>query len=800
MSSKATRILPPLTLAGVILGAIVGTYVPEVALALSFLGQLFVNALRLVIIPLILIAVVLGVATLNEVPRVGRALGTTILYFLVTTVAAVAIGLVAVNLFGPGLSTNTGGAFVPSAVDRFRDLGAGDIVGFLIPPNIFGSALGGSHLGLILFALAFGAVLITVGSRQRIVIDFLRGAHAAMLKLIGLLLWAAPVGLFCLVGETFAENPEAGSLFTGSLGSFVLVVIGALLFHGLIVLPLVAWLWGKRSPQTLLGPLGPALATAFGTGSSATALPVTYSNTHERAGVDNRPCSLVLPLGTTMNLDGTAMYVVIGTLFVAQAFGVALSIGQIITIALLAVAFSIGAAGIPGAGLMTMVAVFGAAGFPDQAYAGLGLILVADWLIDRCRAVINVWGDAVGAAVVGVTVERTSRRHAQPSERERLADSRRQARPSDARRRDDRRRDDRRRDDRHRDDRRRRDSRRPDRDTRRDERDARRGDRSRRRPEREPRRTDRDARHPDSRKPRPGSDRPETRRAKPESRPPKRQEEPSPFAMKASSGAAFDIESPETSTPDTSARERSDPRTASPHTSPTSGARPSRPPRAESAPAQGDLPSPLPPRDKPVGETRDDQSHRLRRKPAEDTPTEREPQPPFTHPTGPFAEDDRSGAAAADRERARLAEQLAELRKRESEQQTRREADADDQIRKEPPPVGTETPTESFPRIDYLSNDTGSDESGPSNGDGPRPRNDQRDSAPTVPPAKDTTESEPAEKPEYGRQRHVARPGAQTDESDQHAPAHQENSEDTSEEFNLEEQTFGRTKKKRVRR
>ena len=405
MTRKATNTILLLMLAGVTLGAALGYYVPDFMLSISVIGTLFISALQLVVMPLIVAGIIVGVASLGEARRLGRPLITTLAYFVVTTALAVGIGLGLAMLLLPGWGVSTVGATLPTEVARLKSTGFSDFLLAFIPTSFPQAVIEGQYLGIIVFSLFFGGVLATLGQRGRVVVDFFKGISEVILKLVYLILYVAPIGLFSVVGTIVARNSGSLGELSSSLSYYLLALGAGLLIHSVIVLPLLLKFVGRRSPLGYFGNMVPALSTALATGSSVAALPVTYAGVVEKNKVDSRAGALALPLGMTMNLNGTAMYLAIAALFVAQAFGMSLSAGQIISIAAVSILVSLGAAAIPHAGILLLPFVLRAAGFPQEVYAGIGLIIAADWLFDRFRAVVNVWGDSVGAAVVARALE-----------------------------------------------------------------------------------------------------------------------------------------------------------------------------------------------------------------------------------------------------------------------------------------------------------------------------------------------------------------------------------------------------------
>lgn len=400
MTHKVRWVVATMTVLGALLGGLAGYLKPELMGSLGFIGELFVNGLRLVVLPLIVAGIVAGVASIGQFRRTGGALGAGLLYFLGTTVVAMVIALVLVSLVGPGVGVDQGSGFIPQQVSAISNVTTGDVLARFIPTSMASAVLNGNYFGIILFSLAFGLVLSTLGAQQRVIVDFFRGLRDAMIKMVQYLLYAAPVGLFFLVGQAVAGADISGSAAFAQLGMYLIVVFGALAIQGVIVIPLILKYFCNRSPIEYFGKFFPAFGTALGTGSSLATLPVTYECVVDKARVDNRASALVLPLGATVNLDGSAITGVVVAMFVAQVFGIDLSVLQILMILGATLLVSIGTAGLPGASLLSAGIVFGIAGFPAEAYAGLGLVIAADWLVDRGRAVVNVWSDAAGAAFV----------------------------------------------------------------------------------------------------------------------------------------------------------------------------------------------------------------------------------------------------------------------------------------------------------------------------------------------------------------------------------------------------------------
>ncbi|HCS12621.1 MAG: sodium:dicarboxylate symporter [Zetaproteobacteria bacterium CG06_land_8_20_14_3_00_59_53] len=389
-------------LAGIVAGGISGYLWGESMLAVQWLGDLFITALKMLIVPLVAASVISGVAGLGDVRRLGRMGGYAVSYYACTTLIAVSIGLLMANLWQPGVGVSLGsGLGAPSP--KAGDVGITDLILSLVHPNIVAAAADMKLLPIIVFCIAFAAALSTLGERGRPVIAFFESLNDGMMKLVEWIMWLAPLGVFALIASRLGAA-GGGEAFIGQLaglGKYAAAVISGLLAHAAVLCLLLAMLARRRIGE-YLGHMATALMTAFSTASSSATLPLTMEGV-QLAGVDEKARRFVLPLGATINMDGTALYEAVAVLFIAQAYGIDLSFAQQMVVLLTATLAAIGAAGVPEAGLVTMVIVLEAVGLPLE---GIGLLLAIDWFLDRCRTTINVFGDAVGAAVVGSLLAR----------------------------------------------------------------------------------------------------------------------------------------------------------------------------------------------------------------------------------------------------------------------------------------------------------------------------------------------------------------------------------------------------------
>ena len=378
-------------LIAIVAGAAVGLLLGDKAGHIRIVGDMFIRLLKMIIIPLILASMVAGIISIGNVRRLGRIGLRTFLYYAATTILAVLVGLVLVNLIRPGAGVSikqqvdsTGGE-TPSVVAIVEDI---------VPENLFAAMAQDKVLSIIFFSLLLGVAISSVGEKGRGLAAIFESFNAVMMKITGWIMRLAPFGVFALMAHT------VGTLGLGvmrPLAVYMFTVIIGLGFHAIVTLPVLLFVFGRYSPVRFIKDVFSAVATAFSTASSAATLPITMECVEENAGVSNKVASFVLPLGATVNMDGTALYEAVAAMFIAQAYGISLTLGQQLIIMLTATLASIGAAAIPSAGLVTMVIVLKAVNLPLE---GIGMILAVDRLLDMLRTAVNVWGDACGTVVV----------------------------------------------------------------------------------------------------------------------------------------------------------------------------------------------------------------------------------------------------------------------------------------------------------------------------------------------------------------------------------------------------------------
>jgi Na+/H+-dicarboxylate symporter len=379
---------------------------PRTAASVGYeLGTVFLRLLQMVVVPLIVCSLVTGVTGMRDLGRLGRLGGRTVAYYLGTSLVAITTGIVMVNLIRPGrgadLSMLRGEAEAAGKLPQVVD-GGGSVGEVLwqqllrmIPKNPVAAIAEGDMLPIIFFSLLLAVFInATGGESGRTLRRFFRAGFDVMMRMTLFVVRLAPVGVFGFM--LHASAAEGLSVFA-SLALYMATVFSALCVHALVTLPLLLVLLARRSPLEFFKAMAPALLTAFSTASSNATLPLTMASIEERARVDQKVSAFVLPLGATVNMDGTALYEAVAVLFIAQAMGMELTLAQQVIVAFTALLASIGAAGIPHAGLVMMVIVLNAVGLPASA---VGLILAVDRVLDMCRTSVNVWSDSTAAAVI----------------------------------------------------------------------------------------------------------------------------------------------------------------------------------------------------------------------------------------------------------------------------------------------------------------------------------------------------------------------------------------------------------------
>ena len=362
----------------------------------NFIGALFLRLLKMIIVPLVLASVVTGMLGIGDTRALGRLGIKTLIYYTATTGLAVFAGLLVVNILQPGTGDVEGArALMESAKPpTLAPTPLADVFLGIVPTNVAQALAKGDLLSVIFFSIVLGLATVTVGERGRSLAAVFESFNDVIMKITDWVMLTAPVGVFALLAAVLLKT-GFGLLF--DLGWYMIAVVVGLAVHAFIVLPTLLMVLGRANPLTFAKAMLPALLTAFSTSSSSATLPVTLDSVTDRAGYNRQTSSFVLPLGATINMDGTALYESVAAIFIANLYGIDLTLGQQVTIFLVASLAAVGAAGIPSAGLVTMIMVLKAVGLPLE---GIGLIAGVDRLLDMCRTTVNVWGDSVGVAVI----------------------------------------------------------------------------------------------------------------------------------------------------------------------------------------------------------------------------------------------------------------------------------------------------------------------------------------------------------------------------------------------------------------
>ena len=492
----------------IVAGAIIGGFAPGFAVHTTILGEIFLNLLKMIVIPLVIVSMIVGITNLGDIRNIGSIGGRTVLYYMATTAISVVIGMILVNIILPGKGLSQGeeradlsytltGAemltvemdgefnraynnkyvvtltdqnvrgevksvsgrtvtveswqplsedahyvptdsgerliFVDGRLETVepQNSGKGINIGLpiatsvsgkmertmgstikevflgneetgkegMIPSNVFKAMVRTDILPLIFFSLLIGAALSMLGEVGKPVIAVISGLNEAVMKLVHWIMYVAPVGIFGLIAGRIGEAKGFAGFWPElvAVGKYSATVVLGLGVHGVVVLPLLLLLLGRRNPLNYFKGMATALLNAFSTASSSATLPLTMEGVENQNGVSRRTSSFVLPLGATINMDGTALYEAVAVMFIAQVYAISMDPAQQVVVVLTATLAAIGAAGIPEAGLVTMVIVLRAVDLPVE---GITLILSIDWLLDRFRTTVNVWGDSIGAGVI----------------------------------------------------------------------------------------------------------------------------------------------------------------------------------------------------------------------------------------------------------------------------------------------------------------------------------------------------------------------------------------------------------------
>lgn len=384
-------------LIALIVAVLLGLFLPGSVKYISWMGDLFLRGLKMVIIPLIFASIVSGVTSIGSGRSLGRIGLKTITYYLITSSLAILTGLVLVNIIRPGVNVHLGFSEeitqLPAGSGRINDLFMR-----MVPENIIDSMARGDILPIIFFAIVFGFFISQVSDRYRMPLtNFFDGLFEVMMRVTMFIIRFTPLGILGIVSREVVRNADKLADIAGSMAIYMLTVILGLAIHATLTLPLILKFIGKANPVKHFKNMVTPLLTAFSTVSSSATLPLTMEAVENKSGVSNRITSFTLPLGATINMDGTALYECVAAIFIAQVYGVELTFIQQTIIVITALLASIGAAGIPMAGLVMITVVLTAANLPLE---GVGLIIAVDLILDMMRTTVNVWSDSCGAVII----------------------------------------------------------------------------------------------------------------------------------------------------------------------------------------------------------------------------------------------------------------------------------------------------------------------------------------------------------------------------------------------------------------
>lgn len=387
-------------LIALVLGGFFGYLFPDQARFTNWIGDVFLRGLSMVIIPLILLSISTGVASVGTAENLGRLGAKTMGYYLFSTFIAIITGLLLVQTIKPGAGAELGLQVKTDDIALASESFSQTLIN-IVPANIFDAMAKGNMLSIIFFAIIFGYFITRINDKPRLLLmDVLNASLEVIMKIVLFVIKFTPLGIFSISAKVISQQVllgnEIGEVIS-RLGLYFITVLFGLLIHGFITLPLMVKLLGRSNPFRHFKNMATPLLTAFSTSSSNATLPLTMEAVEFKDGVSNKIASFTLPLGATVNMNGTALYECVAVLFIAQAYGIDLSFGQQLIVVFTALLAAIGSAGIPMAGLVMMTVVLNAVGLPLE---GIGLILAVDRVLDMFRTTINVYGDTCGAVIV----------------------------------------------------------------------------------------------------------------------------------------------------------------------------------------------------------------------------------------------------------------------------------------------------------------------------------------------------------------------------------------------------------------
>ena len=386
-------------LIALVAGTLFGIYFSGQVVWIGWMGDLFLKLLKMVIIPLIVSSIITGIAGIGSPESLGRLGLKTMGFYLFTSLLAILLGLFLVNLIKPGMGADLSFAETIDSLPAANQ-SIGQLLMDAIPENIFKSLADGAMLPIIFFSMVFGFFTnLTPERHQKVIHGFFDSVFEVMMKITMAVIKLTPIGVFAIIATVisrYAGDSGGMAQIFSRMGIYMLTVMAALFIHSMFTLHILIWLMGINPIKHFKNMTTPLL-TAFSTSSSSATLPLTMEAVEKKDGVSARISSFTLPLGATINMNGTALYECIAVMFIAQAYGIDLSIGQQLIVVITALLAAVGSAGIPMAGLVMMTIVLKAVGLPLE---GIGLVLAVDRILDMFRTAVNVYGDTCAAAVI----------------------------------------------------------------------------------------------------------------------------------------------------------------------------------------------------------------------------------------------------------------------------------------------------------------------------------------------------------------------------------------------------------------
>lgn len=379
-----------------ILAILFGIFLKDQVPYVSWMGDIFLRMLKMIVIPLVLSSIISGIVNIGGDGNFGKLGLKTIGYYLMTSILAIATGLLLVNLIKPGVGMDISSISLNETISIERPE-LSDIFIQIVPENIFEALATNDFLAVIFFAILAGIYISKIDQKNNLILsDFFNATFELFMKITMFVIQLAPFGIFGLIVKVVAEQEDFGNM-VARLGTFMVTVLAGILIHSLITLPLITRFIGKARPFKHLSNVKTTLITAFSTASSAAALPLNIQETNEKSGVSHKITNFTLPIGATVNMDGTAIYIAAVVMFIAQAKGVDMGIKEQVLILITALMSSIGTAGVPMASLVIITIILEVLGLPLEL---LALILPVDRILDMFRTATNVWGDSCGAVVI----------------------------------------------------------------------------------------------------------------------------------------------------------------------------------------------------------------------------------------------------------------------------------------------------------------------------------------------------------------------------------------------------------------